>query len=85
MGLETEIIRPEEMSLIKFLNFRGKYFSVADPEGLRRLARRFAVPEDDVKNALRASGFDLVLRIPVRAYWMRREAIPEKPPQMAEI
>jgi hypothetical protein len=85
MGQGTEIIRPEEIALIQFLNSRGKYFRVADPEGLQRLSRRFSVPEDDVKNALHASGFNLVLRIPVRAYWMRREVIPKKPPQTAEI
>jgi len=83
--MDIEIIRPEEKALIQFLNSRGKYFRIADPEGLRRLSRRFAVPEEDVKNALRASGFDLMLRIPVRAYWMRREVMPEKPPETAEI
>jgi hypothetical protein len=83
--MDIEIIRPEEKALIQFINSRGKYFRVADPEGLRRLSRRFSVPEDDVKNALRASGFDLVLRIPVRAYWMRREVMPEGHRETAEI
>lgn len=84
-GLGRELVRPEEAALIKFLNSRGKYFSVADPDGLQRLSRRFSLPEDDARRALRALGFDLVLRIPVRAYWMRKEVMPEKPPEVAEM
>ncbi len=83
--LDIEIIRPEEAALIEFLNSRGKYFSVTDPNGLRRLSRRFSLPEDNVRSALHASGFDLVLRIPVRAYWMRKEVLPEKPLEKAEV
>ncbi len=75
MGIE--IISPEEEALIKFLNSRGKYFSVSDPNGLRRLSRRFSLSEKDVREALRASGFDLVLRIPIKAYWIRKEVLPE--------
>lgn len=82
---DIEIIRPEEAAVINFLNSRGKYFSVADPDGLRRLSRRFALPEDDVRNALRASGFDLMLKIPVRAYWIRKEVLPMKPSEKAEV
>ncbi len=76
--LDSDIIKPEEAELIKFLNSRGKYFSVPDPDGLRRLSRRFGLPEKDVLAALRASGFDLVLKIPVKAYWMRKEVLPER-------
>ncbi len=77
--LAIEIIRPEKAALIKFLNSRGKYFSVSDPDGLRRLSKRFSLSEKDVRDALRASGFDLVLRIPIKAYWIRKEVLPETP------
>jgi hypothetical protein len=77
--LGIEIIRPEEEALIKFLNSRGKYFSISDPDGLRRLSRRFSLSEKDVQEALHASGFDLVLRIPIKAYWIRKEVLPEIP------
>ncbi len=76
--LDNDIIRPEETVFIKFLNSRGKYFRVSDPEGLRRLSKRFGLPEKDILVALRASGFDLVLNIPIKAYWMRKEVLPEK-------
>jgi hypothetical protein len=71
--LDIDIIKPEEAALIKFLNSRGKYFRVSDPDGLQRLSRRFGLPEKDVLVALRASGFDLVVKIPIKAYWMRKE------------
>jgi hypothetical protein len=76
--LNSDIIRPEEAALIVFLNTRGKYFRVSDPDGLRRLSKRFGLPEKDILAALRASGFDLVLKIPIKAYWMRKEALPER-------
>jgi hypothetical protein len=76
--LDTDIIRPEEAALIVFLNSRGKYFRVSDPNGLRRLSKRFGLLEKDIVAALRASGFDLVLKIPIKAYWMRREFLPER-------
>lgn len=74
----SDIIRPEEAALIIFLNSRGKYFRVSDPVGLRRLSKRFGLPEKDIQAALRASGFDLVLKIPIKAYWMRKEVLPER-------
>lgn len=58
--------------MITFLNSRGKYFRISDPDGLRRLSKRFGLPEKDIVEALRASGFDLVLKIPIKAYWMRK-------------
>jgi hypothetical protein len=61
-----------------FLNSRGKYFRVSDPDGLRRLSKRFGLPEKDIIAALRASGFDLVLKIPIKAYWMRKEVLPKR-------
>lgn len=67
----SDIIRPEEAALITFLNSRGKYFRISDPDGL--LSERFGLPEKDIVEALRASGFDLVLKIPIKAYWMRKE------------
>lgn len=73
-----DIIRPEEAALITFLNSRGKYFRISDPDGLRRLSKRFGLPEKDIIAALRASGFDLVLKIPIKAYWMRKEVLPER-------
>ena len=76
--LISDIINPEEAALIRFLNSRGKYFSVSDPDGLRRISRHFGLPEKDVLAALRASGFDLVLKIPIKAYWMRKEVLPER-------
>lgn len=76
--MDSEIIKPGEAALIKFLNTRGKYFNVSDPDGIRRLSRRFGLPEDEVRKALSASGFALVLRIPVRAYWARKEILPER-------
>jgi hypothetical protein len=76
--LDSDIIRPEEAALIMFLNSRGKYFSVSDPDGLRRLSNRFGLPEKDVLAALRASGFGLVLKMPIKAYWMRKEVLPER-------
>jgi hypothetical protein len=77
--LNSDIINPEEAALIRFLNSRGKYFSVSDPDGLRRISKRFGLSEKDVLAALRASGFDLVLKIPIKAYWMRKEVLPERP------
>ncbi len=76
--MDGEIIKPEEAALIKFLNSRGKYFSVSDPDGLKRLARRFALSEEEVRKALQALDFALVLRVPVRAYWVRKEVLPER-------
>ena len=73
--MDREIIEPNEAALIKFLYSRGKYFSVSDPDGLRRLSRSFALPEENVRNTLRAMGFILVLKIPVRAYWAREEIL----------
>ncbi len=75
--MNNEIIGPNEAALIKFLNSRGKYFNVSDPDGIRRLSRRFAITEEDVRKALQALGFVLVMRIPVRAYWVRKEILPE--------
>ena len=77
--MDNDIIRAEEAALIMFLNSRGKYFRVSDPNGLRRLSKRFGLPEKDIQAALRASGFDLVLKIPIKAYWMRKEVLPERP------
>ena len=77
--LDSDIIKPEEAALIMFLNSRGKYFRVDDPDGLRRLSKRFGLLEMDIEAALRASGFDLVLKIPIKAYWMRKEVLPERP------
>ncbi len=76
--MDSEIIKPEEAALIKFLNSRGKYFSVSDPDGLRRISRRFALSEEEVRKALRALDFTLMMRIPVRAYWVRKEVLPER-------
>ncbi len=76
--MDSDIIRPKEAELIKFLNSRGKYFRVSDPDGLRRLSKRFGLPEKDILAALRASGFDLVLKIPIKAYWMRKEVLLER-------
>ena len=76
--MDSDIIKPEEAALIMFLNSRGKYFRVSDPDGLRRLSKRFGLPEKDIQAALRASGFDLVLKIPIKAYWMRKEVLPER-------
>lgn len=76
--MDSDIIRPEEASFIRFLNSRGKYFRVSDPDGLRLLSKRFGLPEKDIVAALRASGFDLVLKIPIKAYWMRKEVLPER-------
>ena len=76
--MDSDIIRPEEAAFIMFLNSRGKYFRVSDPDGLRRLSKRFGLPEKDIQAALRASGFDLVLKIPIKAYWMRKEVLPER-------
>lgn len=76
--MDNDIIRPEEAALIMFLNSRGKYFRVSDPDGLLRLSRRFCLPEKDIVTALRACGFDLVLKIPIKAYWMRKEVLPER-------
>lgn len=76
--MDSEIIKPEEAALIKFLNSRGKYFSVSDPDGLKRLSGRFALSEEEVRKALRALDFTLVLRVPVRAYWVRKEVLPER-------
>ena len=74
--MDIDIIKPEEAAFIMFLNTRGKYFRVSDPDGLRRLSKRFGLPEKDIQAALRASGFDLVLKIPIKAYWMRKEVLP---------
>ena len=76
--MDIDIIKPEEAAFIMFLNTRGKYFRVSDPDGLRRLSKRFGLPEKDIQAALRASGFDLVLKIPIKAYWMRKEVLPER-------
>ncbi|VVB63289.1 Uncharacterised protein [uncultured archaeon] len=76
--LGSDIIKPEETELIMFLNSKGKYFRVSDPDGLRRLSKRFGLPEKDIQAALRASGFDFVLKIPIKAYWMRKEVLPER-------
>lgn len=70
--------RPEE-SLIKFLNTMGKYFTVSDPNGVRRLSRDFALPEEETRHILSALGFVLLMRLPVRAYWARKEVLPERP------
>jgi hypothetical protein len=75
--LNSEIIRPNEEALIKFLNTRGKYFNVSDPGGIKRLSSRFALSEDDVRKALLALGFVFVVKIPTRAFWIRKEAMPE--------
>jgi hypothetical protein len=64
--------------LIEFLKSRGKYFRVSDPDGVRRLSRRFGLGEEDVKEILTALGFVLVLKIPIRADWIREEVLPEK-------
>jgi hypothetical protein len=77
--LNSEIIKPNEEALIKLLNTRGKYFSVSDTGGVKRLSRSFALSEDDVRKALRASDFVFVIKIPTRAYWIRKEALPEGP------
>ena len=37
-----------------------------------------ALLREDIVAALRASGFDLVLKIPIKAYWMRKEVLPER-------
>ena len=76
--MDIDIIKPEEAAFIMFLNTRGKYFRVSDPDGLRRLSKRFGLPHKDIQAALRASGFDLVLKIPIKAYWMRKEVLPER-------
>lgn len=76
--MDSEIIKPGEAALIKFLNTRGKYFRVSDPDGLGRLSRRFTITPEDVRKALISLGFVLVLKIPVRAYWVRKEVLPEK-------
>ena len=73
--MDSDIIKPEEAALIMFLNSRGKYFRVSDPDVLRRLSRCFGLPEKDVLEALGASGFELVLKIPIKAYWMRKEVL----------
>jgi hypothetical protein len=73
--LSGEIIRPNEAALINFLNTRGKYFSVSDPGGIKRLSRRFALSEDDVRKALLALDFVFVVKIPTRAYWIRKEVV----------
>jgi hypothetical protein len=75
--LSGEIIRPNEAALINFLNTRGKYFNVSDPGGIKLLSRRFALLEDDVRKALLALDFVLVVKIPTRAYWIRKEVVPE--------
>jgi hypothetical protein len=67
---------PNIQALIKYLNSRGKYFRVSDPDGVGRLARRFSLSEKEVKEVLRVLHFVLVVRIPVRAYWSREEVLP---------
>ncbi len=73
--MDSEIIGPNETALIKFLNSRGKYFSISDPDGLRRLSIQFGLPEEDVCRILRAKGFILSIRIPIRAHWARKEVL----------
>jgi hypothetical protein len=70
--------RPEE-SLIGFLNTMGKYFTVSDPNGVRRLSRDFALPEEETRHILSALGFVLLMRLPVKAYWVRKEILPDRP------
>ena len=67
---------PNIVALISYLNSRGKYFRVSDPDGVVRLARRFSLSEKDVKEVLTVLHFVLVIRIPVRAYWAREEVLP---------
>ncbi len=69
---------PGEAALIEFLTTRGKYFRVSDPDGIKRLSRRFGLSDEDVREVLSALGFVLVLRIPIRADWIREEVLPEK-------
>lgn len=67
---------PDIERLIEYLNTRGKYFRVSDPEGVGRLARRFSLSEKDVVEVLRVLHFVLVLKVPVRACWIREEVLP---------
>jgi hypothetical protein len=51
---------------------------VSDPDGIKRVARRFGLSEEGVREILSALGFVLVLKIPIRADWIREEVLPEK-------
>jgi hypothetical protein len=51
---------------------------VSDPDGIKRLSRRFGLSEEDVREILSALGFVLVLKIPIRADWIREEVLPGK-------
>ncbi len=51
---------------------------MSDPDGVKRMSRRFGLSEENVREILSALGFILVLKIPVRADWVREEVLPEK-------
>ncbi len=52
------------------------FLSLLDPDGIARLAGRFSLPEKDVREVLTVLHFVLVIRIPIRAYWIREEVLP---------